>query len=239
MIILLLYSIKNHSIKNHSMLLTATEENYLKAIFKLTEEADEASATTNAIATEMSIAAASVTDMLRRLSEKDLIHHEKYKGAHLKDTGRKTATLLVRKHRLWEYFLVEKLKFEWDEVHEIAEELEHVRSEELVNRLDDYLGQPRFDPHGDPIPRADGTIPTRQLTPLSTLKVGQHGVLMGLQEGPDSLMRYLKKNNIGIGTKIQVIELHDFDESISIKIDNEKEMELSEKVSKNLLLKTM
>jgi len=220
------------------MLLTATEENYLKAIFKLTEEANQASATTNAIASEMSIAAASVTDMLRRLSEKDLIHYEKYKGVHLKDTGRKMATMLVRKHRLWEYFLVEKLKFEWDEVHDIAEELEHVRSDELVNRLDNYLGQPRFDPHGDPIPNADGTMPIRQLTPLSTLKVGQHGVLMGLQEGPDSLMRYLKKINIGIGTKIQILELHDFDESISIRINDEKEMELSEKVSKNLLLKT-
>ena len=219
------------------MHLSPTEENYLKAIFKLTEEAEKPSATTNAIATEMNIAAASVTDMLRRLSEKELIHYEKYKGVHLEASGRKIATTLVRKHRLWEYFLVEKLKFEWDEVHDIAEELEHVHSDELVNRLDKYLGKPNFDPHGDPIPRADGTIPTRQLTPLSHLKVGQHGVLTGLQEHPDSLMRYLKKINIGIGTKIQVLELHDFDESMSVKINDEKEMELSEKVSKNLLLK--
>lgn len=220
------------------MRLTATEENYLKAIFKLSEENGNASATTNAIATEMSTAAASVTDMLRRLSEKDLIHYEKYKGVNLKEQGKHIATMLVRKHRLWEYFLVEKLKFEWDEVHDIAEELEHVRSEELINRLDDYLGQPRFDPHGDPIPNADGTMPTRQLTPLSVLKTGQHGVLTGLKEHPDSLMRYLKKINISIGTKIEVLELHEFDESISVKIDDKKEMELSEKVSKNLLLKT-
>jgi len=220
------------------MRLTATEENYLKAIFKLSEENGKASATTNAIATEMNTAAASVTDMLRRLSEKDLINYEKYKGVTLKEQGKHIATMLVRKHRLWEYFLVEKLKFEWDEVHDIAEELEHVRSEELINRLDKYLGQPRFDPHGDPIPNADGTMPTRQLIPLSALKIGQHGVLTGLQEHPDSLMRYLKKINISIGTKIEVLELHDFDESISVKIDNEREIELSEKVSKNLLLKT-
>ncbi len=220
-----------------SMQLSPTEENYLKAIFKLTEEAEKPSATTNALATEMNIAAASVTDMLRRLSEKELIHYEKYKGVRLEASGRKIATMLVRKHRLWEYFLVEKLKFEWDEVHEIAEELEHVRSDELVNRLDEYLGKPNFDPHGDPIPRADGTIPVRQLTPLSSLKAGQHGVLTGLQNHPDSLMRYLRKVNIGIGTKIQVLELHDFDESVSVKIDDEKEMELSEKVSKSLLLK--
>jgi len=135
--------------------------------------------------------------------------------------------------------LVEKLKFEWDEVHDIAEELEHVRSDELVNRLDGYLGKPNFDPHGDPIPRADGTIPTRQLTPLSALKAGEYGILTGLQNHPDSLMRYLKKVNIGIGTKIQVLELHDFDESISVKIDDKKEMELSEKVSKSLLLKIL
>lgn len=219
------------------MRLTATEENYLKAIFKLSEENGNTTASTNAIAAEMNTAAASVTDMLRRLSEKDLIHYEKYKGVHLKKQGRKVATMLLRKHRLWEYFLVEKLKFEWDEVHDIAEELEHVRSEELINRLDDYLGQPRFDPHGDPIPNADGTIPTRQLTPLSALKNGQHGILTGLQEHPDSLMRYLKKMNIGIGTKLEVLELHEFDESISVRIDDERHITLSEKVSKNLLLK--
>lgn len=218
------------------MTLTHTEENYLKAIFKLSEEVGNKTATTNAISSEMNTAAASVTDMLRRLSEKTLINYEKYKGVTLSEKGKAVATSLIRKHRLWECFLVEKLHFDWDEIHDIAEQLEHVNSDELVSRLNNYLGNPRFDPHGDPIPDENGNMPVREQISLLRLKPGQSGKLTGLQEGSDPLMSYLKKNNIGIGTKITVIEYHEFDESLLVKIDDNQEMGLSNKVSKNLLV---
>ncbi len=221
------------------MLLTQTEENYLKAIFKHSEEAGKGVATTNAIAIEMNTAPASVTDMLRRLSEKKLINYEKYKGVSLTDSGRQVATELIRKHRLWECFLVDKLDFEWDEIHDIAEQLEHVNSPELIRRLNEYLGTPRFDPHGDPIPDEHGNIPEREFITLSNLEPGQTGELIGLQEHPDSLMKFLKKINVAIGTKITVLEYNEFDESLYIQINNEKKGGLSRKVSDNLLMKVI
>jgi len=218
------------------MVLTHTEENYLKAIFKLSEEEGNETATTNAISTEMNTAAASVTDMLRRLSDKQLINYEKYKGVTLTIEGKSVATALIRKHRLWECFLVEKLHFDWDEIHDIAEQLEHVNSLELVTRLNDYLGNPRFDPHGDPIPDENGNMPVREQVSILRLKPGETGKLTGLRNNSDQLMKYLKKNNIGIGTKITIVEHHEFDESLSVKIDDQQEMGLSNKVSKNLLV---
>ena len=134
---------------------STAEENYLKAIFKITEKEGK-TATTNAIAAALNTTAASVTDMLKRLAEKDLINYEKYRGVQLSSGGEQIATILIRKHRLWEVFLVNKLGFAWDEVHELAEQLEHIQGEALVERLDEYLGRPQFDPHGDPIPDAEG-----------------------------------------------------------------------------------
>lgn len=220
------------------MVLTHTEENYLKAIFKISEEDGNETATTNAISAEMNTAAASVTDMLRRLSDKKLINYEKYKGVTLTKEGKSVATALIRKHRLWEFFLVEKLHFDWDEIHDIAEQLEHVNSPELVTRLNDYLGNPRFDPHGDPIPDENGNMPVREQVALLRLKPGEVGKLTGLRNNSDQLMKYLKKNDIGIGTKITILEHHEFDESLSVKINDKQEMGLSNKVSKNLLVQT-
>jgi DtxR family Mn-dependent transcriptional regulator len=152
--------------------LSQTEENYLKAIFKISEQQD-APASTNAISQAIRISAASVTDMLKRLAEKDLIHYEKYKGVILTPAGNRLATRLIRKHRLWEVFLVEKLHFSWDKVHEIAEQLEHIRSPELVERLDQFLGNPKYDPHGDPIPDAEGKFTHRQQVSLDELHPGE------------------------------------------------------------------
>ena len=138
--------------------MTFSEENYLKTIYHLTNAVDSEVCSTNAIAEKMDTKASSVTDMLKKLAEKDLIHYIKYQGVSLTDQGKLAAKMIVRKHRLWEVFLVEKLNFSWDEVHDIAEQLEHIKSEQLINRLDDFLGNPTEDPHGDPIPNEKGVI---------------------------------------------------------------------------------
>ena len=156
-------------------MITHAEENYLKAIFTIAEK-EAGPALTNAIATLMQTSAASVTDMLKRLSDKQLISYEKYRGVQLTQEGNRVATVLIRKHRLWEVFLVDKLGFAWDEVHELAEQLEHVQGDELVSRLDQFLGRPRFDPHGDPIPDAEGRWTYRKQAPLATLQPGSYTV---------------------------------------------------------------
>ena len=212
-----------------------TEENYLKAIFKISER-DGKAASTNAISSEMKTSAASVTDMLKRLSEKELIHYEKYKGVLLTQSGNKIATHLIRKHRLWEVFLVEKLSFSWDEVHEIAEQLEHIKSNELVERLDGFLGHPKFDPHGDPIPDADGVFAFRKQVPLSELVQGDVGVVVGVQDHTTSFLQYLDRMELVLGAEIEVLECFEYDESVKIKLNQEKEQILSKKVSQNLFI---
>ena len=137
--------------------MTFSEENYLKTIYHLTTASD-AEVSTNAIAEKMETKASSVTDMLKKLAEKGLINYKKYQGVSLTQDGKLAAKMSVRKHRLWEVFLVEKLGFSWDEVHDIAEQLEHIKSEKLINKLDDFLDNPTEDPHGDPIPDREGRI---------------------------------------------------------------------------------
>ena len=138
--------------------MTFSEENYLKTIYHLTIISDS-EISTNAIAEKMETKASSVTDMLKKLAEKDLVDYKKYQGVSLTEKGKLSAKMIVRKHRLWEVFLVEKLDFSWDEVHDIAEQLEHIKSEKLINKLDDFLGNPTEDPHGDPIPDKNGKLP--------------------------------------------------------------------------------
>lgn len=212
-----------------------TEENYLKAIFKISERLDGA-ANTNAISAEMSTSAASVTDMIKRLSKKDLIHYKKHKGVTLTTKGNEIATHLIRKHRLWEVFLVEKLDFSWDEVHEIAEQLEHIKSPELVERLDEYLDHPKFDPHGDPIPDANGQFTYRKQVLLSELKENEVGVVVGVQDHTTAFLQYLDKMNLGLGTKIEVLERFEYDESVEIRLGQTREMVLSKKVCQNLFM---
>ena len=218
--------------------ISKTEENYLKAIFQLCEGTD-LPASTNAIAQSMQTAAASVTDMVKKLSKKNLIHYQKHKGVRLTETGNQLATNLIRKHRLWETFLVEKLKFSWEEVHAIAEELEHIQSEKLINRLDDFLGNPKFDPHGDPIPDAQGNFTFRNQIALPELPEGQEGVLLGVRDDTTPFLQYLNKLGLTLGTKIKVVERFEYDGSTKILLNGKQEQILTEKVCSNLFVKIL
>ena len=219
-------------------MISLTEENYLKAIYKISEKQDSNKpVSTNAVSKEIKTSAASVTDMLKRLSEKDLINYEKYKGVSLTKKGTKVATNLIRKHRLWEVFLVQQLKFSWDEVHEVAEQLEHIKSETLVRRLDDFLDNPKFDPHGDPIPDEDGNMTFRKQSQLSEMEEGQEGVVVGVTEDSTPFLQYLTKLGLELGSKIKIMEKYEYDNSIKIKMNKKKEQILTEKISQNLLIK--
>ncbi len=218
------------------MNVTATEENYLKAIFKINERTNKA-VNTNSIAALMNTSPASVTDMLKRLSEKKVINYIKYKGVTLSPEGNKIATNLIRRHRLWEVFLVNKLNFSWENVHDIAEELEHIKSDRLINSLDNFLGNPRFDPHGDPIPNAEGKFMLRNQISLDQLRPGQIGTLVGVKEHDSPFLTYLNSLNIELGTQLKVISKIDFDHSMKVKIDTNNESQLSQKICKNLLVK--
>lgn len=218
------------------MEISQTEENYLKAIFKIAEKEEGRPVNTNAISSEMKTSAASVTDMLNRLSKKELINYEKYRGVSLTELGLRLATHLVRKHRLWEVFLVEKLHFSWDEVHDIAEQLEHIQSDALVERLDDYLGRPQFDPHGDPIPDANGQFTYRKQAPLADLALGEHGVVVGVQDHTPPFLQYLDRLQLGLGAKVELIERFEYDESVKILLNGNTERIVSKKVSQNLFV---
>lgn len=200
---------------------TKAEENYLKAIFHLEQKGKKA-VSTNAIAARLDMKASSVTDMVKRLSGKGMLTHIKYKGTSLTQKGRMVAAGVVRKHRLWEVFLVDKLSFQWDEVHEIAEQLEHIHSPELVERLDAFLGFPEYDPHGDPIPDKDGNIKRTEKKLLIELQPGDKGICVGLAVSDNAFLSYLDKKNIRIGTPILVLEKEDFDRSMILKIKEER-----------------
>src|SRR5579862_284503 len=175
---------------------TFTEENYLKAIYHLSIK--EESVSTNQIAASLSTKAASVTDMLKKLSEKELINYTKYQGVTLTPVGEKVALSIIRKHRLWEYFLVEKLNFKWDEVHDVAEELEHISSKELVDRLDEFMGHPKYDPHGDPIPDSNGQFKSHELKPVSALLINENGIISGVRDHSTAFLQYLEKMQLTI-----------------------------------------
>jgi DtxR family Mn-dependent transcriptional regulator len=215
--------------------MTFSEENYLKAIYHLTTSS-EAEVSTNAIAEMMETKASSVTDMLKKLSEKDLINYKKYQGVSLTDNGKLAAKMIVRKHRLWEVFLVDKLDFSWDEVHDIAEQLEHIKSEQLINKLDDFLGNPTEDPHGDPIPDAHGRIIKVEKQLLSELVEKQVGICVGVKDTSSEFLQYLDKQEIALGSKIECVSKESFDQSLKIKV-NEKELTISNKIASNLFVK--
>jgi DtxR family transcriptional regulator, Mn-dependent transcriptional regulator len=213
-----------------------TEENYLKIIYKLSSET-ESEISTNAVAELTQTKAASVTDMLRKLSEKQLVNYQKYQGVRLTDLGEKVALSVIRKHRLWEVFLVDKLKFNWDEVHDIAEQLEHIDSEELVLKLDKFLSFPKFDPHGDPIPDAQGRMPESGYKTLSEISVNQPVVMMGVSQHSTTFLQYLAKIGLQLGVEVCVSEINDFDKSLTIKIGRTKDCFISTEVAKNVLVK--
>ena len=213
---------------------TLAEENYLKTIFHLEQELGK-EVSTNAIAETMATKASSATDMVQRLADKGLIKYRKYKGARLSDEGEKVAIRVVRKHRLWEVFLVEKLNFQWDEVHNIAEQLEHVHSDELINRLDKFLDYPSYDPHGDPIPDKNGNIKTASKKLLSELKKGNIGQLVGVRETSTDFLQFLDKRNIAIGSTIKVLGREFFDGSMVIQVKKEQFF-ISKKIADNLYI---
>lgn len=216
--------------------MTLAEENYLKAIFKIAEK-EKKSVSTNAIAKQMNTSAASVSDMLKKLADKELVHYAKYKGVSLTTKGNFSATQLIRKHRLWEFFLVDKLRFRWDQVHDIAEELEHINSDELIRRLDIYLGKPKFDPHGDPIPNAEGKFTLRNQIGLYALKEGQSGVLVGVKEHSTPFLEYLNSININLGTELKVDKKIPYDESLKIITNKTESHTITHTVAQNLLVK--
>tara|TARA_B100000809_G_C15130438_1_gene528180 strand:+ start:2642 stop:3304 length:663 start_codon:yes stop_codon:yes gene_type:complete len=213
-----------------------TEENYLKAIFKLSRKISEGVAT-NSIAEALNTKASSVTDMIKKLSDKKLVNYKKYQGVTLTKEGKKIAVSIIRNHRLWEVFLVEKLNFKWDEVHDLAEDLEHIKSEKLTDQLDAFLEFPKYDPHGDPIPDRDGNIIRHQDITLADLKIKEQGVVVGVKEHSKSYLNYLESINLVLGTQIIVTEIIDFDKSMSITINEKTTANISHQASKNLLIK--
>ena len=212
-----------------------SEENYLKAIFHL-QKKYSGGVSTNALAEQMETKASSVTDMVKKLSDKELVKYKKYQGVKLSEKGKKTAVEVIRKHRLWEVFLVEKLHFSWDEVHDIAEQLEHIKSAKLTNELDNFLGHPKRDPHGDPIPDAKGNFRIANNLLLSDLEKGQSCVCVGVRDSSSEFLRYLDKNNIALGKQIEIVYKEEYDQSMLVKVE-EKELRISQTVSNNLFVK--
>ena len=212
-----------------------SEENYLKAIFHL-EKKYSGGVSTNALAEEMETKASSVTDMVKKLSDKKLVKYRKYQGVHLSDGGRQAAVEVIRKHRLWEVFLVEKLNFSWDEVHDIAEQLEHIKSEKLTDELDKFLGHPKRDPHGDPIPDADGNFRISNKILLADLEEGQSGICVGVKDSSTEFLRYLDKNGITLGRTIKVVQREEYDDSLLIHI-SDNDLRVSKSISTNLFVK--
>jgi len=216
--------------------LSFTEENYLKAIYYLQQASVSKEVSVNDIAEKMSTRPATVTDMLRKLSDKKLIHYEKYKKTQLSKIGTGLALQIVRKHRLWEVFLHEKLRFSWDEVHEVAEELEHIRSAKLIERLDEFLEYPRFDPHGDPIPNAAGEVRPASNTTLSQSEAGKKLKLVAVRDTSSAFLQHLERFGLYIGVGLQVSEFLPFDRSVMVSIDKAPPVMLSDKIAGNLLV---
>lgn len=214
-----------------------TEENYLKAIYKLSEKAQEG-ITTNAIAESLDIKAGSVTDMLKKLAEKDLIQYTRYIGVTLTAKGKEIAIKIVRKHRLWEVFLVEKLGFQWDEVHPMAEELEHINFDVLVDRLDSFLGYPKFDPHGDPIPDRKGELQLAKPIKLSEAEVSKSVCMTGVENDSPIFLQYLDKLSLRPGSEIFINEIIPFDQSLQITIDGDEQVHIGHDVAKQILIST-
>lgn len=212
---------------------TLAEENYLKSIYHLSLNTGNVS--TNQIAASLNTKAASVSDMLKKLADKALVNYAKYQGVTLTPTGEKIAVNIVRKHRLWEYFLVEKLNFKWDEVHEMAEEMEHISSKELIDRLDQFMDYPRHDPHGDPIPDSNGNFKPNDLIAVVDVKADTKGVISGVRDHSAAFLQYLEKQQLTIGKKITVTEVIDYDQSMIIQSDD-KSIHISREVANNLLI---
>lgn len=215
--------------------LSASEENYIKTIFHLQEE--EKNVTTNGLAAVLNTRPASITDMMKKLKQKKLVHYQPYRGFRLTTGGNRYALSIIRRHRLWEFFLFEKLKFSWDEVHSVAEELEHVSSKKLIDKLDEFLDFPRFDPHGDPIPDKQGKILKTRQIPLSEMPLNRTAVVCNVGDQSASILELMDHNKIGIGTRVEVKKRFDFDHSLEIKIRQQVPFIISESLAKKIFVK--
>ncbi len=217
------------------MRLSSSQENYLKAIYKL--EVGDGIATNQSLAALVEATPASVTNMLRKLTEAGWVEYQAYQGATLTPSGRNEAVTLVRKHRLWEVFLVEKLHYDWDAVHSLAEELEHIGGEELINRLDAFLEHPAYDPHGDPIPNAKGVVRIRQhAIAASEAVVGDRFVVCGVKDSSSLFLRHLDKLSICLGKAYTLIDLLEFDQSAVWTEKDSALTSVSNEVAKNVLI---
>lgn len=215
-------------------MLSLTEENYLKAIYHLSDGGSK-SVLTNELAEAMNTKAASVTDMVKKLSAKEVISYEKYYGVNVTPKGKNEALMVIRKHRLWETFLVQKLGFSWDEVHEVAEQLEHINSARLIEKLDEFLGFPKVDPHGDPIPDHKGKLKVQPQIAIDQLPIGYQGKIAAVKDSDSNLLKYLDKIGAKPGTKIKILGKEDYDESMEILIDDHR-IFISKEVSQNILV---
>jgi DtxR family Mn-dependent transcriptional regulator len=214
---------------------TLAEENYLKSIYKLSG-VKEKSVSTTSIADDLKSKASSVTDMLQKLADKKLINYKKYQGVTLTRKGNKIAVNIIRKHRLWEVFLVEKLNFKWDEIHDIAEQLEHIKSEKLIEKLDDFLGKTEFDPHGDPIPDKDGNIKEHQEVLLSHCEVGEKGTIVGLKDQNTDFLQYLESVQLLINSNFTILKKYKYDQSMIVEV-KKKEVMVSHQVSQLIFVR--
>ncbi len=218
-------------------MLSVTEENYLKALLRITvEQNNTGEAGTNQLAGKLNVRPATATDMLKKLKEKQLVNYEKYGKISLTPTGRDLAVAVIRKHRLWETFLYDKLGFSWDEVHDIAEELEHIKSDKLVDRLDKFLGYPQFDPHGDAIPSADGAYVNEDRKTLAEAAAGKSYTIIAVKDNSPSFLQYVSQMGIGIGSEARVAEKYDFDNSMALEVDGRK-INISDKVAQSIYCK--
>jgi DtxR family Mn-dependent transcriptional regulator len=217
--------------------LSFTEENYLKIIYHLHHK--NQNVLTNSIAEALETKPSTVSDMLKKLSSKKLVNYEKYKGVSLTQDGQLAALWVIRKHRLWEVFLVEKLKFSWDEVHEVAEQLEHIKSKSLIDKLDQFLGFPKKDPHGDPIPDSEGNIEDVVLIPLSNSTLGKMMQVSTVKSDNKSFLQYLAKVEIKIGSFVKIVERLEYDGSLEIELNNNTRIIISSKISENIMVESI
>lgn len=216
-------------------MLTTTEENYIKALLRISVEGD-GEAGTNQLAARLEVRPATVTDMVKKLSEKDLVDYKRYGKIKLTEKGRTKATEIVRKHRLWETFLYDKLEFSWDEVHDVAEQLEHIQSDKLIEQLDKYLGYPEFDPHGDTIPKANEEFVQEVRKSLADSKVGMLYSVIAVKDNSQEFLQYASRLGLTISTELTVIEHFSFDNSLAISIHGDT-INVSKKVAENIYIK--
>lgn len=216
-------------------MISHTEENYLKALFAITWQ--KGSASVNEISKHLDIKMPTVNSMMKRLAEKGLVKYESYKPLRLTEAGKKQAALIIRKHRLTEMYLVEKMGFGWADVHAIAEQIEHIQSEAFFQKMDEQLGFPTVDPHGSPIPDSEGNFVPNSYLPLTSCEPGDMVQFMAVQSSSEDLLRFLSSKQLSLGTKMDVLAIEKFDHSVSIRYGKQETLTLSCLVAQNLLVK--